>query len=82
MDSDNVKIVHRKLGKEKAYGIAYAEKNKIEIDPRQRPKTLLDTYIHEFFHIRFPDWSETKIRREARSLTKFLWSLKYRQINE
>lgn len=82
MDNLDVKVVHRKLGKEKAYGLAYAEKNKIEIDPRQRPKTLLDTYIHEYFHIRFPEWSETKVKREARALTKFLWNLKYRQINE
>jgi len=79
---EDIKVIHRKLGKEKAYGLAYAEKKTIEIDPRQKPKTLLDTYIHEYLHVRFPDWSESKVRKEARHLTSFLWKLKYRKINE
>lgn len=76
------KVVIRKLGKEKAYGQAFTDKNLIEIDPRQKPKTLLDTEIHEFLHIRFPDWSENKVMKEARILTKYLWKLKYRKIND
>jgi len=76
------KVVIRKLGKEKAYGQAFTDKNLIEIDPRQKPKTLLDTEIHEFLHIRFPDWSESKVIKEARILTKYLWKLKYRKIND
>ena len=76
------KVVIRKLGKEKAYGQAFVKENLIEIDPRQKPKTLLDTEIHEFLHIRFPDWSETKVRKEARFLRDYLWKLNYRKIND
>jgi hypothetical protein len=82
MDTDNVKVIHRKLGKERAVGLAHTDRNLIEIDPRQKPKNLLDTYIHEFIHIRFPDWSENKVKKEAKALTKFLWDLKYRKIDE
>lgn len=76
------KVVIRKLGKEKAYGQAFTEKNLIEIDPRQKPKTLLDTEIHEFLHIRFPDWSESKVKNEAKAFRDYLWKLKYRKIND
>jgi hypothetical protein len=78
----DIRIITRKLGREKAYGLAHIEEKVIEIDPRQKPKTLLDTELHEFFHIRHPEWSESKVCREARAATKFLWSLKYRKINE
>jgi hypothetical protein len=76
------KVVVRKLGKEKALGQAFADENLIEIDPRQKPKSLFDTEIHEFFHIRFPDWSETKVKKEARIFRDYLWKLKYRKIND
>lgn len=76
------KVVIRKLGKEKALGQAFIKENLIEIDPRQKPKTLLDTEIHEFLHIRFPDWSESKVKNEARILRNYLWKLKYRKIND
>lgn len=76
------KVVIRKLGKEKAYGQAFVKENLIEIDPRQKPKTLLDTEIHEFLHIRFPDWSETKVKKEAKILRDYLWKLNYRKIND
>jgi hypothetical protein len=78
----NITVVTRKLGREKAYGLADIENKVIEIDPRQKPKSLLDTELHEFFHIRHPEWSETKVRREATAAAKFLWGLKYRKVNE
>lgn len=77
------KIVIRKLGREKALGQAYTDKNLIEIDPRHKnAKSLFDTEIHEFLHIRNPDWSETKIKKETKALRDFLWKLNYRKVNE
>jgi hypothetical protein len=77
------KVVIRKLGREKALGQAHTDKNLIEIDPRHKnAKSLFDTEIHEFLHIRNPDWSETKVIKETRALKNFLWKLKYRKVNE
>lgn len=64
-------------------GQAYTDKNLIEIDPRHKtPKSLLDTEIHEFLHIRNPEWSESRIKKETKALRDFLWKLNYRKINE
>lgn len=77
------KVVTRKLGRERAMGQAHIEKNLIEIDPRHKTaKSLFDTEIHEFLHIRNPEWSETKVRKEAKILRDFLWKLNYRKIND
>lgn len=82
MASEDIKVKVRKLGKEKAYGIAYTDDNLIEIDPRHKTAiSLFDTEIHEFLHIRFPEWSETKVKKETRALKKFLWKLRYRKVN-
>lgn len=77
-----MKVIVRKLGREKALGLADTENKIIEIDPRQSGKTLLDTEIHEFLHIRHPDWTEGKVTREASAMARFLWKLKYRKVNE
>lgn len=77
------KVVERKLGKYKAYGmVPYSRSPRIEIDPRQKPKTYMNTLIHEKLHILFPDWSETKVTQTANELAKFLWENKYRKILE
>lgn len=82
MSSKPPKVVIRKLGREKALGIAYTDHNQIHIDPRQKiAKNRFDTEIHEFLHIRFPDWSETKVRKEAKAMRDFLWGLKYRKVS-
>lgn len=81
------KVVERKLGRHsvKGHGVvgfAHFEKNKVEIDPRQKPKAYLDTLIHEKMHLLLPEMSETKITKIAKEMTNFLWKLKYRQIKE
>jgi hypothetical protein len=83
MSTKPPKVVVKKLGREKALGIAYTDHNEIHIDPRHRnAKSRLDTEIHEFLHIRFPDWSETKVMKEARAMREFLWGLKYRKVSQ
>lgn len=70
----------RKLRREKAVGLSWEEDNLIELDPRQHPKDFLDTAIHEYLHLIFPDWDEKKVKVTANKLSKFLWKLKYRQV--
>lgn len=75
------KIVHRKLGKERAYGIAYTEENKMEIDPRLKGYRYLLYLLHEHFHLKHPDWSETKVRKESSKTALFLWGLGFRKVD-
>ena len=67
------KVSERKLGRHKALGLAYKETNRIEIDPRQKGKEYFDTIIHEWMHLRYPNWSEKEVALESKTLTDFLW---------
>lgn len=73
-----VKIIHRKLGREKAYGLAHSE-GLIEIDSRLKGFRYMMYLIHEFMHIRHPDWSEKKVRSESHKMAKLLWKSGFRE---
>jgi hypothetical protein len=73
-----VKVVERKLGRERAAGLAWGDQT-IEIDPRQAPRSYLGTAIHELLHQVFPEKSETAIRRGTATMTGVLWQLGYRR---
>lgn len=77
----NTKVVHRKLGKEAAWGIAHIEANKIEIDERVKSYRYLLLMLHEKLHLIFPSWSETKIKQTASKLAKFLWNNHFRWVD-
>ena len=66
-------LKERKLGREKAMGLADFNSNSIEIDPRQNGKELIDTLLHERLHLLFPDWSEKKVASTSKKLSAFLW---------
>lgn len=79
------RVVEKKLGRYKAYGIIPApltKKSRIEIDPRQKPKTYMNTLLHEKLHLMFPDWSESKVEKTATQLANFLWENKYRKVHQ
>ena len=76
------KVVHRKLGKEKAWGLADTEKNTIEIDERLTGYRHLLICLHEHFHLKHPDWSETKVRKESSKTARFLWNLGFRWVDQ
>lgn len=77
----------RKLGREKAYGLAwgYTENGKwvssglIEIDPRQSDREEMDTAAHEVLHTEYPDLSEDAVVRGAGVITAVLWKLGFRK---
>ena len=72
------KIVHRPLGRENAYGLAWEEDNKIEIDVKITGYRYLLYLLHEHFHLKHPDWSETKVRKESSKTARFLWQCGFR----
>lgn len=75
------KIVVRKLGKEKSWGLAHAD-NLIELDSSLRGYRYLLYLIHEYMHIRYPDWSETKVRKESSVFARLIWKQMFRRIEE
>ena len=75
-------IIHRKLGKEKAHGLAYCEEGIIHIDSTIKGLRHLDVLIHEITHIQNPKWSELKVEGHATEMAKLLWDLGYRRIIE
>lgn len=80
--SKNTKVEHKKLGRQKADGLAYKDENRIEIDERLKGKNYLLTAIHEFLHIHRKDFTEEEVEDLSVKLCNDLWNLKVRKIDE
>jgi hypothetical protein len=74
-----LKIRDRKLGKEKAHGLAHAP-DLIEVDPSQSSREMLDTVCHEALHLLLPDESEVRIIALANRMSDLLWRDRWRRI--
>ena len=70
---NKIKVIDKKLGRQRAVGQAYSDARVIEIDPRQTSKNYLDTLIHELLHVYAPKWSETKVNKTAKEMTQIIW---------
>jgi len=77
----DTKVVYKKLGREKAWGIAHIGKNKIEVDTRLNGKKHIEILLHEKIHLQNPDWSETKVLKHSKELANFLWQNQIRWID-
>ena len=77
---NKIKVIDKKLGRQKAVGQAYSDARVIEIDPRQTSKNYLDTLIHELLHVYNPEWSENKVSKTANEMTQIIWQKNYRRI--
>jgi hypothetical protein len=75
-----LRIVERKLGREKAYGQCFSGMGLIEIDPRQDSKCYMDTLLHEMLHAFFPNASEEEVEKIAQRMTQELWKRHFRRI--
>lgn len=84
-------VIHRKIPKkENALGLAYNDRIKdppkkvgtIEIEKNQTPLEILDTEIHEFIHMTYPEIPEESVLKMGSRIAKFLWKLKYRKLNK
>jgi hypothetical protein len=76
---ESIHIVERKLGREKAMGLCF-HADKIEIDPRQKPKERMDTLVHEVLHWKNPCRSEKWVIKNARAITRVLWKDGFRRV--
>lgn len=75
-----MRIVERKLGRERAAGQYEFGTNHIEVDPRQSSRDRMDTVIHETLHYAFPRMGEATVAKTARTISAALWSDRYRRI--
>lgn len=55
-----------------AWGYAYPDERRIELDPRMKPEKLMEIAIHEALHIQIPDLDEAAIDRAAKNVTDVL----------
>jgi hypothetical protein len=72
-----IKVVYRKLLREKSWGIAYD--NYIEIDPRLKGKKHLEIMLHECLHIVCPELSEEDVIKKSVLITNTIWHDGYRR---
>ena len=71
-------IVFQKLHN-RAWG--EADDDTIYIDPRAKGKKLMETAHHEMLHVIFPDMDEKTVMLAAKELTRNMWKLHYRRID-
>ena len=76
------KVVYRKLGQYKAWGMATHDSRSplVEIDPRLGAKRQLEVLIHEASHLIHPDLSEARIDAIGKYLCEVLWKQNYRRV--
>jgi hypothetical protein len=74
-----IQVVERKLGRDRALGLAWHGEDLIEIDPRQTPREYLDTLAHEAAHLALPELSEAQVLKLGKVIAKVLWAAGYRR---
>lgn len=77
--SNRIKIIYKKLGREKAYGLA--DHTEVVIDERLKGKKHLEILLHECLHYLYPKASEKEVVEKSIRLTKTLWHEGYRRID-
>ena len=78
---NKVKVIWRKLGKEKAWGQATIGEGLVEIDPRLGAKRQLETLCHEVTHLCHPGMTEAEVDRTGKMISRVLWSENYRRVD-
>jgi len=75
-----IKVIHKKLGREQAHGIAESD-GVIYIDPRLRGRKEMEILIHELWHLLEPEYDEDQIIEKSVIMCKFLWKMGYRKVD-
>ena len=70
--------IKRKRNKN-AWGMAYPDEWRIELDPELDDKTLIDIAVHETVHVVARDLSEEATDRIGRHVADVLWRLGFRR---
>ena len=81
MKKKPIRIKVKKLGKEKADGLAFKDDRLIYIDPRLKGIGLLETLIHEILHCQQPDLSEETVTSNAKEMADLLFKMGFRWVD-
>ena len=76
-----IKVKYKKLGKQKAWGLADSD-GTIYIDPRLKGKKALEILIHECLHVLWNEEDEEQVVNKSISLCNAIWQQRYRRIEE
>jgi hypothetical protein len=77
-----VRIVERKLKRQRAVGRVFLDEGIIEIEQRQKPREWLSTLVHEALHVAFPGMEEKSIAAAERKIADILWRAGVRRIHQ
>jgi hypothetical protein len=77
-----VRIVERKLKRERAVGRVFLEEGVIEIEARQEPKEWLSTLVHEALHVAFPGMAEKPVAAAEKKIADILWRAGVRRVHQ
>lgn len=77
-----VKVVERKLLRERAWGTANDETGLIELDERLTEPDRLTILAHEAAHLACPHLSEKQICRLGKVIGGVLWNQGYRRVRQ
>ena len=75
-----IKVIHKKLGREQAHGIAESD-GIVYIDSRLKGKKHLEILLHEVGHLQNPDDTEEEVIEKSVTLCKVLWQQGYRMVD-
>ena len=75
-----IRIIEKKLGRERAWGQRESGDNRIQIDPRLKSQRRMTIVLHEALHVLFPKMSETLVDKTSIELSRLLWSDRYRRL--
>lgn len=76
-----IKVIYKKLGRNKVYGFANCGDDEIEVDSRLKGKKQLEIIIHESMHLLLPDAEEDEIIEKSVILTNTLWYQGFRMVD-
>ena len=77
-----IRVKEGKLGRQRVYGLAWADRMTIEVEERQDSKDYLDTLIHEMLHCFAPAWGEKRVADTAKEMARVIWDKNYRRIKK
>ena len=77
-----VRVIHRKLGRERAWGMAETADNTIWLDTRLRGKRRLEVTVHELMHLLYPNETEENVEHSGKLISRILWREGWRAIEK
>lgn len=76
-----IKVVYKKLGRQRANGLAHVKDRVIVIDETLRGKKLGEILLHETIHVAHPEMSEEEVIRTSVMQINVLWQQGWRPVD-